>query len=235
MVRLDKFLANNGFGSRKDVKQLIKQKLVLVNDEIINDSAHKVDPLKDTIVIDKQPLVFENNVYIMMNKPQNVVSANKDNCYPTVIDLITEYAHKDLFCVGRLDVDTTGLMLIMDDGALAHQLLSPKNKVNKLYQARINGIITTEHINMFKAGIQLHDHTCLPAILKIIEQTTEESYVSITIMEGKFHQIKRMFEAIGFKVLSLQRIKIKNLELDSSLELGSYRLLSAAEVADLKN
>jgi 16S rRNA pseudouridine516 synthase len=234
VLRLDKVLAHSGFGSRKDVKKLVKQHLVKVNGATINDSAHKVDPHKDRIFVGDVLVRFEEYIYIMMNKPCGVVSANQDDYHQTVFDLLEENYPHNLFCVGRLDIDTTGLLLLTNDGRLAHQLLSPKNKVNKLYKAHINGIITDKHIEMFQAGILLADHLCMPATLSIIEQGSAESYVALQLKEGKFHQVKRMFTALGFQVLSLQRIKMNNLELDPSLELGSYRLLSSLEVADLK-
>lgn len=175
-------------------------------------------------------------VYIMLNKPKGYVSANKDNYYPPVTDLVYEYEHMDISCVGRLDVDTTGLLLITNDGNLSHNLLSPKKHVSKIYEVIVDGEILLNHIDIFKKGVIIEDgYECLPANLEILETSSIQSKALIEIYEGKFHQVKRMFQSIGLEVLELKRLKMKNLVLDENLELGEYRLLTNEEILDLKN
>ncbi|EAE6444611.1 rRNA pseudouridine synthase [Listeria monocytogenes] len=232
-MRLDKLLSHTGFGSRKEVKPLLKSGAVVVNGTIQKDSKTQVNPDKDQITVHGTPVVYQEFVYFMLHKPQNVVSATEDNVSETVIDLLAqEDTLTDPFPVGRLDKDTEGLLIITNDGTLAHNLLSPKKHIDKTYYAKIDGDVTAEDVEAFAAGIELDDgYTCKPARLEII--TPNE--IKVTIQEGKFHQVKRMFAARGKSVSYLKRISMGNLQLDESLELGEYRPLTEAELAILQN
>ncbi|EGF3895602.1 rRNA pseudouridine synthase [Listeria monocytogenes] len=232
-MRLDKLLSHTGFGSRKEVKPLLKSGAVVVNGTIQKDSKTQVNPDKDQITVHGTPVVYQEFVYFMLHKPQNVVSATEDNVSETVIDLLAqEDTLTDPFPVGRLDKDTEGLLIITNDGTLAHNLLSPKKHIDKTYYAKIDGDVTAEDVEAFAAGIELDDgYTCKPAHLEII--TPNE--IKVTIQEGKFHQVKRMFAARGKSVSYLKRISMSNLQLDESLALGEYRPLTEAELAILQN
>ncbi|EJQ3349967.1 rRNA pseudouridine synthase [Listeria monocytogenes] len=232
-MRLDKLLSHTGFGSRKEVKPLLKSGAVVVNGTIQKDSKTQVNPDKDQITVHGTPVVYQEFVYFMLHKPQNVVSATEDNVSETVIDLLAqEDTLTDPFPVGRLDKDTEGLLIITNDGTLAHNLLSPKKHIDKTYYAKIDGDVTAADVEAFAAGIELDDgYTCKPASLEII--TPNE--INVTIQEGKFHQVKRMFAARGKTVSYLKRISMGNLQLDESLELGEYRSLTEAELAILQN
>ncbi|EAF0774372.1 rRNA pseudouridine synthase [Listeria monocytogenes] len=232
-MRLDKLLSHTGFGSRKEVKPLLKSGAVVVNGTIQKDSKTQVNPDKDQITVHGTPVVYQEFVYFMLHKPQNVVSATEDNVSETVIDLLAqEDTLTDPFPVGRLDKDTEGLLIITNDGTLAHNLLSPKKHIDKTYYAKIDGDVTAEDVEAFAAGIELDDgYTCKPARLEII--TPNE--IKVTIQEGKFHQVKRMFAARGKSVSYLKRISMGNLQLDESLTLGEYRPLTEAELAILQN
>ncbi|EJD3740645.1 rRNA pseudouridine synthase [Listeria monocytogenes] len=232
-MRLDKLLSHTGFGSRKEVKPLLKSGAVVVNGTIQKDSKTQVNPDKDQITVHGTPVVYQEFVYFMLHKPQNVVSATEDNVSETVIDLLAqEDTLTDPFPVGRLDKDTEGLLIITNDGTLAHNLLSPKKHIDKTYYAKIDGDVTAADVEAFAAGIELDDgYTCKPASLEII--TPNE--INVTIQEGKFHQEKRMFAARGKTVSYLKRISMGNLQLDESLELGEYRPLTEAELAILQN
>ncbi|MBC1547537.1 rRNA pseudouridine synthase [Listeria sp. FSL L7-1435] len=232
-MRLDKLLSHTGFGSRKEVKPLLKSGAVVVNGTIQKDSKTQVNPDKDQVTVHGTPVVYQEFVYFMLHKPQNVVSATEDNVSETVIDLLAqEDTLTDPFPVGRLDKDTEGLLIITNDGTLAHNLLSPKKHIDKTYYAKIDGDVTTEDIEAFAAGIELDDgYTCKPARLEII--TPNE--IKVTIQEGKFHQVKRMFAARGKTVSYLKRVSMGNLQLDESLALGEYRPLTEAELAILQN
>ncbi|AVS32439.1 TPA: rRNA pseudouridine synthase [Listeria monocytogenes] len=232
-MRLDKLLSHTGFGSRKEVKPLLKSGAVVVNGMIQKDSKTQVNPDKDQITVHGTPVVYQEFVYFMLHKPQNVVSATEDNVSETVIDLLAqEDTLTDPFPVGRLDKDTEGLLIITNDGTLAHNLLSPKKHIDKTYYAKIDGDVTAADVEAFAAGIELDDgYTCKPARLEII--TPNE--IKVTIQEGKFHQVKRMFAARGKSVSYLKRISMGNLQLDESLALGEYRPLTEAELAILQN
>ncbi|EAD2758957.1 rRNA pseudouridine synthase [Listeria monocytogenes] len=232
-MRLDKLLSHTGFGSRKEVKPLLKSGAVVVNGTIQKDSKTQVNPDKDQVTVHGTPVVYQEFVYFMLHKPQNVVSATEDNVSETVIDLLAqEDTLTDPFPVGRLDKDTEGLLIITNDGTLAHNLLSPKKHIDKTYYAKIDGDVTLADVEAFAAGIELDDgYTCEPARLEII--TPNE--INVTIQEGKFHQVKRMFAARGKKVSYLKRISMGNLQLDESLGLGEYRPLTESELAILQN
>ena len=234
-VRLDKYLADMGIGTRTEVKQYIKSGRTAVNGHIIKRPECKVLPGQDTVLLDNIPVGYAEYEYYMLNKPQGVVSATKDNHDTTVLDLIEDKQRKDLFPVGRLDKDTEGLLLLTNDGELAHQLLSPRHHVNKTYFARVEGRITKEHQELFLQGITIEEaFKTMPAKLIILSEG-DISEIRITIQEGKFHQVKRMFEAIGSKVLYLKRLSMGPLMLDETLQPGEYRKLNEQEIQMLKN
>ena len=236
VMRLDKLLANYGMGTRKEVKAFIRKGYVTVNGEIIKKDDYKVDYEKDIIVFDGEKVNYRPYVYIMLNKPQGYVSATKDNVHPTVIDLIIGYENYDLFPVGRLDIDTEGLLLISNDGDFAHKLMAPSRNHSKIYMAEVEGIMNENDIAAFKEGIVLDNgYKCKKANLQILETGEAFCKVQIEIFEGKFHQVKKMVEACGKHVTYLKRLKIKDLSLDRSLELGDFRELTDEELVDLMN
>ena len=233
-MRLDKLLANYGIGTRKEVKSYIRKGFVEVNGEIIKKDDYKVDYQKDEIIFDGELIEYRPYVYLMLNKPKGYVSATKDNVHPTVIDLIVGYENYDLFPVGRLDIDTEGLLLISNDGDFAHRLMSPNRNHAKVYVARIAGIMNEFDILAFKDGVILDNgYKCKPANLKVLEVFDDSCEVEIEIFEGKFHQVKKMVEACNKKVTYLKRISIKGLALDRSLQLGDFRELTKEELIDL--
>lgn len=234
-MRLDKLLANVGYGSRKDVKKLLKDGVVKVNQIAVKDGKIQVNPTDDNITIQGEQVIYKEFIYLMMNKPQGVISATEDYHDKTVIDLLEiEHSVRDPFPVGRLDKDTEGLLLITNDGGLAHKLLSPKKHVPKTYFAVIDGVVTDSDVDSFHKGVTLDDgyHT-KPGKLKILKSGIR-SDIELTITEGKFHQVKRMFEAVGKKVVYLKRISMGPIQLDENLELGEYRELTEEEVEQLK-
>lgn len=237
MIRLDKFLSEMGVGTRQEVKQYIRKGKVEVDGEIAKRPELKVDETKANVTLDGERIGYASYVYYMLNKPSGVVSATEDKREKTVIDLIKGQKRKDLFPVGRLDKDTEGLLLITNDGDLAHQLLSPKKHVDKVYRARIEGQVTAKDAALFAKGLEIDDEDgawrAMPAKLNILS-SGPESEVEITIREGKFHQIKRMFEAVDKKVVYLKRLSMGSLRLDETLALGEYRELTEDEVQALK-
>lgn len=234
-MRIDKLLSNSGFGSRKEVKLLLKGKAVEVNGVTVRDPKFHVDEKTDEVSVAGEPVVYREFIYLMMNKPQGVISATEDRFDETVIDLLTEDEQRfEPFPVGRLDKDTEGLLLITNDGKLAHELLSPKKHVDKTYYAKIDSTVTDEDIEAFKQGVVLDDgYETKPAQLHIL-RSGEESEIELTITEGKFHQVKRMFESVGKQVIYLKRLSMGPLELDKKLELGEYRELTEQELTKLK-
>lgn len=235
-MRIDKLLANVGYGSRKEVKSLLKSGAVVVNEQVVKDAKAHVDPEVDHVTVHNEPVVYREFIYLMMNKPQGLISATEDNFQETVIDILEpEDAAMEPFPVGRLDKDTEGLLLITNDGQLAHQLLSPKKHVPKTYFAVINSEVTQSDIEEFSKGVTLDDgyHT-KPGELKILKSGLT-SDIELTIMEGKFHQVKRMFEAVGKRVVYLKRISMGSLKLDEGLELGEYRELTDEELESLRS
>lgn len=237
MERLDKILANLGYGTRKELKKIVRNGIVEVNGVVVKDSAMQVDPEKDKIVINGEEIYYREFIYLMMNKPDGVVSATYDNRDETVVDLLeVEHQVFEPFPVGRLDKDTVGLLLLTNDGELNHRLISPKWKVDKVYFARIDKEVTEADIKAFQKGITLDDgYVCKEAKLEIQSASEEGSEVLVTIQEGKFHQVKRMFEAVGKKVVYLKRIEFGTLKLDEELEEGEYRELTEEEIAILKS
>lgn len=233
LMRLDKYLANMGVGTRSEVKVLIKKGRVLVNGSRATGPEQKIEEEQDEIQVDEQVIGYSKYEYLMLYKPAGVVTATEDKRDRTVMDLIDSPLKKQLFPVGRLDKDTEGLLLLTNDGALAHELLSPKKHVGKVYYARIAGCVTQEDVQAFSEGLDLGDFTSIPAELKILA-AGEESEIQVKIYEGKFHQVKRMFEAVGKKVIYLKRLSMGNLCLDEQLEVGAYRPLTQEEIALLR-
>ena len=232
-LRLDKYLTDMSLGTRAFIKEEIKKGKVLLNGEVCRRSETKVS-VKDQIRYNGKPVAYVNMEYYMLNKPQGVVSATKDKHHKTVMDLLEGEKRKDLFPVGRLDIDTEGLLLITNDGDLAHQLLSPKKHVNKIYYAKIEGRLPDDCIEQFKKGILLKEGIrTQPAHLMVFSEGLL-SEVQVTIQEGKFHQVKRMFQALGVQVVYLKRLSMGPLILDDSLPLGSYRHLTEKELTLLK-
>lgn len=235
-MRIDKLLANSGFGTRTEVKKLLKSGVVLVDGKLIKDASIHVDPEKSKVSVAGEDVVYKEFVYFMMNKPQGYISATEDQYLKTVLDLLApEDIAKGIFPAGRLDRDTEGFLLLTNDGQLAHQLLSPKKHVPKTYFARIDGVVTEEDVEKFKIGVTLEDgYETKPAHLVILKSGLE-SEIELTITEGKFHQVKRMFEAVDKKVLFLKRLSMGKLNLDESLQLGEYRELTEGELNLIQN
>ena len=230
-MRLDKFLANMGVGTRSEVKQLLKKGSVKVNQNIVKLPKLHVNPNSDEIMVNDEVVSYIDKVYIMLNKPKGYISATEDEVHPTIIDLIPEYAHLNIFPVGRLDKDTEGLLLVTNDGQFNHEVMNPNKHVSKTYEVYSKHPITQFDIDKFKSGIELSDGKLKPAILKKVDNDVSH----VTIYEGKYHQVKRMFHSIENEVLELKRIKIAQLELDHNLDLGSYRLLTQIDFDNLKN
>lgn len=235
-MRIDKLLANLGYGSRKEVKQLLKSGQVKVDGTVVKDAKLQVDPNNETVTLHDEVIEYKEFIYLMMNKPPGVLSATEDNRSETVIDLLEiEDQVYDPFPVGRLDKDTEGLLLITNDGKLAHRLLSPKKHVPKTYFAVIDSEVTEADVTAFQKGVTLDDgYVTKPGVLEIIKSGIR-SDIELTITEGKFHQVKRMFEAVGKKVVYLKRISMGPLLLDETLELGEYRELTEEEIQGLQD
>ncbi|HHW03271.1 MAG TPA: rRNA pseudouridine synthase [Thermoanaerobacterales bacterium] len=233
--RLDKILSTSGFGTRKDVKKLIKQGAVTVNGRTINDAGERVNPLTDDIRVFEKNVNYKKYIYIMLNKPGGVISSTRDDDDTTIIDLLDgKYSHRSLFPAGRLDKDAEGLILLTDDGQLAHRLLSPKSHVEKIYYVEVRGELNEDDVAAFAAGIPLEDFTALPAALEILE-AGKISKALVKIHEGKFHQVKRMMKARNKEVVYLKRLSIGPLNLDESLEPGEWRELTDSEIEGLQN
>lgn len=232
-MRLDKYLSNMGVGTRSEVKKAIGFGKVQVNGRTMKKVNHPVKPGEDEVKAYNQVIGYAEHVYLMLNKPSGVLSATEDTRDRTVLDLIDHPRKGQLFPVGRLDKDTVGLLMLTDDGQLAHDLLSPKKHVPKTYVAKVAGLVTRAHIKAFAEGIALKDFKAKPATLEILA-AGEQSEVRVTITEGKFHQIKRMFEAIGTKVIYLKRLSMGTLVLDESLREGGWRPLKDEEIKALR-
>ncbi|TQR14648.1 pseudouridine synthase [Psychrobacillus soli] len=234
-MRLDKFLAHTGFGTRREVKMLIKSKAIQVNGVTVKDSSMHVNEHDDRVSVYGEVVEYKQFVYLMLNKPAGVVSATEDTRDKTVIDLLDDdVRHFEPYPVGRLDKDTVGLLLLTNDGALTHRLLSPNKDVPKVYFAKVQGIVNESDVEAFKNGITLDDgyHT-KPGILHILT-SGPISEIELTITEGKFHQVKRMFEGVGKKVVYLKRLSMGTLKLDHSLAEGAYRELTGEELEQLQ-
>lgn len=233
MIRLDKYLADMGIGTRTEVKKLIRQGKVKIDDTIVKSPEQKIDTGTQKVFCEGQEVGYKKYEYYMLNKPAGYVSATTDAKDKTVLDLITAKKRKDLFPVGRLDKDTEGLLLITNDGDLAHRLLAPKKHVDKLYYAKVDGVVTEEDRQAFADGVNIgEDEMTRPAVLEILK-SDEVSEIHLTVQEGKFHQVKRMFEAVGKKVIYLKRISMGTLQLDENLKLGEYRPLTEEELEHL--
>lgn len=235
LERLDKILASQGTLSRRDVKEIMKKGRVSVNGAVVKDSSFKVNINKDEVSLDGEKIILKKHIYIMMNKPQGVVSASEGEKEETVVDLVPDDLYrKGLFPAGRLDKDTTGFVLITDDGDFAHKILSPKNHIFKTYLARLDHKLSEENIKMLESGITLEDGTILKeAKVEIVEQS-DTPLVKIMICEGKYHQVKRMFAAAGNKVVELHRSKMGELELDSELKPGECREITPEELQKIQ-
>ncbi|MUT66617.1 pseudouridine synthase [Paenibacillus sp. NEAU-GSW1] len=240
-MRLDKLLAHTGHGSRSEIKKLVKQGAISVDGKVAKDSGLIIDPEQQQVTVDGELVTYREFIYIMLNKPPGVISATEDRRERTVVDLLEpEDQLMDPFPVGRLDKDTVGLLLLTNDGQLSHELLSPRKHVPKTYFARVEGDVGEADKAAFAEGVTLDDgYVTMPAELTITdkEQTSEGviSDITLTIMEGKFHQVKRMFESVGKKVVYLKRIAMGPLALDEELEEGTYRELTDEELELLKN
>ncbi len=233
MIRLDKYLADMGIGTRTEVKKFIRSGRIQVDGRIEKKPELKVDNATQQITFDNTPVVYQEYEYYMLHKPAGVVSATTDKKEKTVLDLLTVQKRKDLFPVGRLDKDTEGLLLITNDGALAHRLLAPGKHVDKVYFARVEGTVTEADVFAFSQGLDIGDpELTLPAELKIQSSDTV-SEILLTIQEGRFHQVKRMFEAVGKKVIYLKRLSMGTLCLDEDLPKGAFRALTEQEIKEL--
>ena len=233
-LRLDHYLSAAGLGSRSDVKKIIQRGRVTVNGVICKDSAFKVDEASAEVMLDDKAVAYKKNVYFMLNKPQGTISASRSDLKnpeeKCVIDLISEEKHRNLFPVGRLDRDTEGLLLITDDGMLAHNLLSPAKHVDKTYYAELSDELSENARMKLESGVDIGDDVLtLPAKVTAINKTS----VHITIHEGRFHQIKRMLEAVDNEVIFLKRLSMGSLRLDENLKPGEYRELTPEELAAL--
>jgi 16S rRNA pseudouridine516 synthase len=230
-MRLDKYCALAGAGSRKDVKKIIRQKRVSVNGIItVNDDAH-IDPYVDKIELDHEILAVVLDVYILLNKPAGVVSATTDEMHKTVLECIDITLPPGCFPVGRLDIDTEGLLLITNDGELSHRLLSPKRKVDKVYYVECRDVLVHQTVETLQNGVDIDDDT--PTLPALVEMNSENS-MFLTIKEGRYHQVKRMLAACGNQVTYLKRIQMGPMRLDDDLEVGSWRFLRENEVEQLK-
>lgn len=233
-MRLDKFISTTTTLSRAEAKKIIK-KGILINDILIKSPDYKVDEFNDQVIVNGNRLVYQKYVYIMMNKPKNTVSATEDAIERTVVDILRDEDRiYKVFPVGRLDKDTEGLMLLTNDGELAHKLISPKKDVEKKYYVEVSGELKNEHLKIIKEGVILEDgYRCKPARLEILDSSEGNSKANIFITEGKFHQVKRMMKSLGTTVTYLKRLSIGSLKLDENLKLGEYRYLTDDELNKL--
>lgn len=233
-MRLDKFISTTTTLSRAEAKKIIK-KGILINDILIKSPDYKVDEFNDQVIVNGNRLVYQKYVYIMMNKPKNTVSATEDEIERTVVDILRDEDRiYKVFPVGRLDKDTEGLMLLTNDGELAHKLISPKKDVEKKYYVEVSGELKNEHLKIIKEGVILEDgYRCKPARLEILDSSEGNSKANIFITEGKFHQVKRMMKSLGTTVTYLKRLSIGSLKLDENLKLGEYRYLTDDELNKL--
>ena len=234
LLRLDKYLADMQYGTRSQIKEIIRKGRVTVDGVVVKSADMKVIPGINVITVDGESVSYAEIEYYMLNKPSGVVSATEDNSCRTVLDCIEDKQRKDLFPVGRLDKDTEGLLLITNDGQMAHALLSPKKHVDKTYYAEIDGDFNEEMKDKLETGVALGDFVTMPAVIRILETGQELSRIEITIREGKFHQVKRMFEAVGRNVTYLKRLSMGPLKLDETLLPGDYRVLTEEELRGLK-
>lgn len=234
-MRLDKYLAQMSVGTRSEVKKIIKSGRVFVNGQCVQKAEHKVDENADRVEVDGCEVAYAAYEYYMLNKPQGVVSAVSDARDQTVVSLIRDSRRNDLFPVGRLDKDTEGLLLITNDGPLSHALLSPGRHVDKTYLLWTDGVVTGEDVQRLEQGVDIgDDKMTLPARARILEVKDQRTCMTLTIHEGRYHQVKRMLAAVGKPVVYLKRLRMGSLTLDESLEPGQYRALTPEEVEALK-
>ena len=235
LTRLDKFLTSQGVCTRSEAGKLCRRGRVTVEGTPVTDPAQKVDPDNTSIAVDGRLLTYKAHLYIMMNKPAGILCVSRDPKAPTVLDLLPpELKKQDLFPVGRLDKDTEGLLLLTNEGGLAHELLSPRHHVDKVYYTRVAGRLTEEDCRAFASGMTLDDGlACMPAGLEILS-AGDESEAYVTLREGKFHQVKRMLAYRGKPVLYLERISMGNMTLDPELPRGKFRFLTSKEVENLR-
>lgn len=234
IIRLDKYLADMGIGTRTEVKKFIRSGRIQIDGRIEKKPEAKVDTSSQQITFDNTLVVYQEYEYYMLHKPAGVVSATTDKKEKTVLDLLSVQKRKDLFPVGRLDKDTEGLLLITNDGVLAHRLLAPGKHVDKVYFARVEGTVTEADVLAFSQGLDIGDpELTLPAKLEIQSSGTTVSEILLTIQEGRFHQVKRMFEAVGKKVIYLKRLSMGTLCLDEDLPKGAFRALTEQEIKEL--
>ena len=232
-MRLDKFLCDNNIGTRSQVKEYIKKGQVAINGQIVKKPETKVNEDTDIVICQGKEIHYQKYVYYMLNKPEGGVSATNDNTAPTVVSLLTVPEQKELFPVGRLDKDTEGLLLITNDGELAHRLLSPKKHVDKVYYAKVQGKVDESDVKAFADGVDIGDDTPAKSADLRILKSGEESEIELTITEGRFHQVKRMFHAVGKEVIYLKRLSMGSLALDKTLTKGEYRSLTEEEIKKL--
>lgn len=234
-MRLDRFLANSGVGTRKEVKEILKKRKIKVNDSIITDGSTHIDENKDAVKYEEKEISYKPFIYIMMNKPDGVISATEDDEHRTVIDLLeNKYRTYSVFPIGRLDIDTEGLLILTNDGILTHKLLAPNKHVDKKYYVELKNPMLKSDIEKLENGIELENgFVTKNAKVAVIENTENKVYITIT--EGKYHQVKRMFKAVNNKVLYLKRVQMGNLKLDDKLKVGEYRELTEKEINILKN
>ncbi len=231
LIRLDKYLADMGLGTRSQVKDLIKKGKININGIVIKDGNLKVDSDKDIVYFEDNPIVYEKFEYYMLNKPAGVISASNDKHEKTVVDLILDKKRDDLFPIGRLDKDTEGLLIISNDGELSHNLLSPKKHVDKTYFVQLDKPLSKDKATEVCEGVFIEAGVkSMPALLEYIDETK----VYLTIHEGKFHQVKKMFHAVGCEVVYLKRVSMGPLKLDDTLSKGEYRKLTNEEINMLK-
>uniref|UniRef100_UPI003FEDA722 pseudouridine synthase n=1 Tax=Roseburia sp. TaxID=2049040 RepID=UPI003FEDA722 len=229
-MRLDKYLAEMGAGTRSEVKKLVRAGRVTINGAVAEKPEQKVDPETDTVCLDGEALLYVAYEYYLFHKPAGCVSATEDKIHKTVMDYLTDTLRDDLFPVGRLDIDTEGLLLITNDGALAHELLSPAHHVKKTYYARVAGRVTEEDARLFQQGVDIGEEKLTKPAELVILTSGEESEIELTITEGKFHQVKRMFQAVGKEVVYLKRLSMGPLTLPETLLPGEYRALTQEEL-----
>lgn len=229
-MRLDKYLAEMGAGTRSEVKKLVRAGRVTINGAVAEKPEQKVDPETDTVCLDGEALLYVAYEYYLFHKPAGCVSAKEDKIHKTVMDYLTDTLRDDLFPVGRLDIDTEGLLLITNDGALAHELLSPAHHVKKTYYARVAGRVTEEDARLFQQGVDIGEEKLTKPAELVILTSGEESEIELTITEGKFHQVKRMFQAVGKEVVYLKRLSMGPLTLPETLLPGEYRALTQEEL-----
>ncbi len=234
-MRLDRYLSEMGAASRSEIRAMCRKGRVLVNQVKEKDPGRKIREGEDEIVLDGEIIPYRAFEYYMLNKPAGVITAVSDTREKTVMDLLSGRRRKDLFPVGRLDKDTVGLLLITNDGELSSRLLSPRHHVEKVYYARVTGQVTEEHREKFLQGVDIGDETLTaPAKLRILS-SGDSSEIELAITEGRYHQVKRMFQAIGCEVRFLKRLSMGSLRLDPSLQEGEFRPLTEEEISELKS